>query len=106
MATISLVLRTLNPDWLLSADAGPLLGFATLSGQGFDVNQQQNSLEFGLDAGLRAGLRWRRFTLWADLRGESWLQRQRARVTGGDGAMALGRWDLAATLGLSASLYP
>jgi hypothetical protein len=106
MATVSLVLRTLNPDWLLSADAAPLLGFATLSGQGFDVNQQQNSLEFGLDAGLRAGLRWRRFILWADLRGESWLQRQRARVTGSDGAMALARWDLAATLGLSASLYP
>lgn len=105
MATVSLVCRTLNPDWLLSADAGPLLGFATLSGQGFDVNQQQNSLEFGLDAGLRAGLRWRRFTLWADLRGESWLQRQRARVTGGD-AIAMARWDLAATLGLSASLYP
>ena len=106
MATISLVWRTLNPTWLVSVDAGPALGFATLSGQGFDRDQQQNSLEFGLDAGLRGGWRWRRFTLWADLRGEAWLQRQRARLTGGDGATALARWDLAATLGLSASLYP
>jgi hypothetical protein len=106
MTAISLVWRTLNPNWLVSADAGPLLGFATLSGQGFAENQQQNSLEFGLDAGLRAGRRWRRFTLWADLRGESWLQRQRAVVTGAAAPLALAPWDLAATLGLSVSLFP
>ena len=106
MGTVLLVWRTLNPNWLVSADAGPLLGFATLSGQGFAQNQQQNSFEFGLDAGLRAGRRWRRFTLWVDLRGESWLERQRAMVTGSATTMTLSPWDLAVTLGLSVSLFP
>ena len=105
MAMVSLVWRTLNPNWLVSADIGPLLGFATLSGQDFAVNQQQNSFEFGLEAGLRAGRRWRRFTLWVDLRGESWRQRQRAVVTG-TAPLALDPWDLAATLGLSVSFFP
>jgi len=105
MATVSLVWRTLNPLWLASADIGPLLGFATLSGQDFAVNQQQNSFEFGLEAGLRAGRRWRRFTLWVDLRGDTWRQRQRAVVTGA-APLALAPWDLAATLGLSVSLLP
>jgi hypothetical protein len=105
MATISLVWRTLNPNWLVSADIGPLLGFATLSGQDFAVNQQQNSFEYGLDAGLRAGRRWRRFTPWVDLRAEAWRQQQRAVVTGA-APLALAPWDLAATLGLSVSLFP
>lgn len=60
----------------------------------------------GLDAGLRAGRRWRRFTLWADLRGASWLQRQRAVVTGSEARPTLVPWDLAATLGLSVSIFP
>jgi hypothetical protein len=106
MATVLLVWRTLNPLWLVSADIGPLLGFATLSGQEFPVNQQQNSFEYGLEAGLRAGRRWRRFTLWVDLRGDTWRQRQRAVVTGGTAPLALEPWDLAATLGLSVSLFP
>ena len=105
MATVSLVWRTLNPLWLVSADIGPLLGFATLSGQGFAVNQQQSSFEYGLEAGLRAGRRWRRFTLWVDLRGEAWRQQQRAVVTGA-APLTLEPWDLAATLGLSVSLFP
>jgi hypothetical protein len=106
MATLSLVWRTPNPNWLVSADAGPLLGFATLSGHDFAVNQEQNSFELGLDVGLRAGRRWRRFTLWADLRGEAWLQRQRAVVTGSTANLALTPWDVAATLGLSVGLFP
>jgi hypothetical protein len=103
---ISLVWRMLYPNWLLSADVGPLLGVATLSGQGFAENQQQNSFELGLDAGLRAGRRWRRFTLWVDLRGDSWLQHQRAMVTGSTKSMTLSSWDLAATLGLSLAVFP
>jgi len=106
MATVSLVWRTLNPSWLVSADIGPLLGFATLSGQGFAVNQEQSSFEYGLEAGLRAGRRWRRFTLWVDLRGEAWRRQQRAMVSGGTAPLALDPWDLAATLGLSVSLFP
>jgi hypothetical protein len=106
MASLSLVWRTLNPNWLLSADIGPVLGFATLSGQGFAVNQQDNSFEVGLDAGLRAGKRLRRYTMWADLRGEFWRQRQRATVTGSAATMALAPWDLVATLGLSVAIFP
>jgi hypothetical protein len=106
MATASLVWRTLNPSWLVSADIGPLLGVATLSGQEFPVNQKQNSFEYGLEAGLRAGRRWRRFTLWVDLRAEAWRQQQRAVVSGGAAPLTLAPWDLAATLGLSVSLFP
>jgi hypothetical protein len=106
MAAVSLVWRTLNPLWLVSADIGAVLGFATLSGQDFAVNQQQNSFEYGLEAGLRAGRRWRRFTLWVDLRGEAWRRQQRAVVSGGTAPLALDPWDLAATLGLSVSLFP
>ena len=106
MAAVSLVWRTLNPLWLVSADIGAVLGFATLSGQDFAVNQQQNSFEYGLEAGLRAGRRWRRFTLWVDLRGEAWRRQQRAMVSGGTAPLALDPWDLAATLGLSVSLFP
>jgi hypothetical protein len=106
MASISLVWRTLNPKWLLSSDIGPLLGFATLSGQGFAVNRQDNSFELGLDAGLRAGRRLRRFTMWADLRGDAWRQSQRATVTGSTATLALAPWDLVATLGLSVAIFP
>jgi hypothetical protein len=106
MAAVSLVWRTLNPLWLVSADIGAVLGFATLSGQDFAVNQQQNSFEYGLEAGLRAGRRWRRFTLWVDLRGEAWRRQQRAVVSGGTAPLALDPWDLAATLGLSVSRFP
>ena len=105
-AALSLVWRTLDPDWLLSADAGPLLGLATISGQNFPENQRQNSFEFGLDAGLRMGRRWQRFTLWADLRGSYWLLHQRAVVTGSAENLVLAPWDLAITLGLSISLTP
>jgi len=81
MATVSLGWRMLDPDWLVSADAGPLLGFATISGQGFVWIRKRTpwSSAWTLDC-VRAGVGGA--SPVADLRGESWLQHQRAKVTG------------------------
>ncbi len=99
--------RALDPSWLLSLDAGPTAGWATLAGSGFEPNRKPYSFEYGVVAGLRAGRNFGRWTVWAEWRTNLWAQVQRATATGdSSGAGAeLPRVDTAVALGLSAMLF-
>ena len=98
--------RLLDPAWLLSLDAGPAAGWATLVGNGFSPNHQQRSFEYGVEAGLRAGLKLGRWVAWAEWRTRMWANVQRATLDGDSTSAAeLHQVDTAVSLGLSAALF-
>jgi hypothetical protein len=102
-----LVWRSLAPAWRLSLDAGPVLGWSTVSGSGFPAaNQQQRVFEYGATAGLRVGRAWGRWTLWAETRAILWLQDEQAKVKGSDQAGDIPSVDATASLGMSLALFP
>jgi hypothetical protein len=106
-ASLGLCWRLRDPFWLLSLDAGPASGWATLAGSGFSLDRRQRAFEYGVAAGLRAGRRLGRWTVWAEWRTTLWAQVQRATVTGdpsGAGA-ELSQIDTAVALGLSVMLF-
>ena len=98
--------RVLDPAWLFSLDAGPVAGWATLAGRGFDVaNRTQRSFEYGVEAGVRAGRILGRFTPWVEWRTNLWAGVQRATLTGAASAAELPRVDTTVGLGLSVALF-
>lgn len=97
--------RALDPAWLLALDAGPVAGWATLTGSGFSANRQQRTFEYGAQAGLRAGRSFGRWTLWAEWRTNLWARLQRATVDGADSSAQLSQLDTAVGLGVSAMLF-
>jgi hypothetical protein len=97
--------RVLDPAWLLSFDAGPVAGWATLVGSGFSPNRKNRSFEYGVAAGLRAGRSFARFSVWAQWRTNLWAQIQRATVTGADVGEELPQADTTVSLGLSLMLF-
>jgi hypothetical protein len=98
--------RVLDPAWLFSLDAGPVAGWATLAGRGFDVaNRTQRSFEYGVEAGVRAGRILGRFTLWVEWRTNLWAGVKRATLTGAASAAELPRVDTTVGLGLSVALF-
>lgn len=98
-------LRSLGPRWRLSADAGPLLGWATLDGQGYAENRGQSALEYGVGAGLRAERVWGRFALWLEARTTVWSERQTAMLTGSSQSAALPIADMMFNIGGSATYF-
>jgi hypothetical protein len=104
-AALGVCWHMLDPFWLLSIDAGPVAGWATLAGSGFSPNDQNSSFDYGFAAGLRAGRSFGRWTLWAEWRTNLWAQVQRATVTGADFARELPQLDAAVSLGLSAMFF-
>ncbi len=98
-------LRSLGPRWRLSADAGPLLGWATLDGQGYAENRGQSALEYGAGAGLRAERVWGRFALWLEARTTVWSERQTAMLTGSSQSAALPIADVMFSVGGSATYF-
>ena len=106
-AALGVCWRVLDPSWLLSLDAGPTAGWATLAGSGFEPDRQPHSFEYGVAAGLRAGRSFGRWTVWAEWRTNLWAQVQRATATGdSSGAGAeLPQGDTSVGLGLSAMLF-
>ena len=103
LATLGVAWRMPDRAKLLSIDLGPTLGFATLAGQDFLVNERQRSLEYGVEVGLRLGWRWRWLAVFADARNDLWLRQQRASVDGRQATSTLDPWDL--TIGLGALVY-
>jgi hypothetical protein len=100
------LLRTRHPVWPLSLDAGLVLGWATLAGNGFDPNRQQRSFEYGASTAVRLARSQGRWFLWTEVRLYAWAQGQRARVTGDQATSAdLPRMDATASLGFSAPLF-
>jgi len=104
-AALGVCWRVLDPAWLLSLDAGPVAGWATLAGSGFSANRKQRSFEYGAQAGLRAGRTFGRWTLWAEWRTNLWARLQRVTVDGADSRAQLPQVDTAVSLGLSLMLF-
>jgi hypothetical protein len=107
-ATLGLGWRWLDPDWLLSLDAGPVVGWATLAGSGFSSSRQQRSFEYGAVAGLRAGRKLGRWSLWVETRSTLWAMVKQARVTVSNSTLAkdLPGLDMTASLGISMAFFP
>lgn len=97
--------RTLGP-WPLSFDAGPVLGWAALSGTGFFPNRQERVFEYGAMAGLRLGHTWGRWTVWAEGRAIMWFLEEKATANGGADSRDLPPIDATASLGVSLALFP
>lgn len=93
--------------FLLSGDAGPAAGYTIAWGQGYDTDQTDQSLTYGVTAGVRVGLPWRNLGLWTDVRMFKWLYGQSVQIDSNDGAATekvwLPTWDVHWALGMS---YP
>jgi hypothetical protein len=105
-AALCLAWRLVNPRWLVSLDAGPLAGWATLAGQGFAPSRQKRSFEYGGTTGLRLGRKIGRWAFWAEARMAMWVQGYRAQLTGSSAARDLPIFDATASLGASVALLP
>jgi hypothetical protein len=102
MVEAGLVLQGSTGAWVGSVDVGPTVGWVTLQGTGFDDNQNSNSIEYGVQGGIRAGRRLGRWVLWAETRGNAWLRGQRALLTNPATAQAeIPRTDVSLSLGSS-----
>jgi hypothetical protein len=104
-AALGVCWQVLDPAWLLAFDAGPVVGWATLAGAGFQSNRRQSVFDYGAAAGLRAGRRFGRWNAWAEWRTTVWAQSQRATLTGASSGADLPRVDTAVSLGLSVALF-
>jgi hypothetical protein len=94
--------------WRFAVDAGPILGWATLVGQGnarWD-GRQQRVFEYGGGVGIRAERRWGRFGLWLEWRTHAWAENQKAVLDTSQSSATLSRFDMMASLGASARVYP
>jgi hypothetical protein len=101
---VSLMIRSRHPAWLLAADMGPMVGWASMAGNHYTIDRQRRSFEYGATAGLRAGRTLGRVALWAELRAQVWGRGQQARV-GGAGNADLPLADIAACLGVSVRIF-
>lgn len=99
MLALGLVLHGSVGAWVGSLDLGPTLGWVTLEGSGFQENQESQSLEYGVDGGVRGGLRLGRWTLWVEGRGHGWLRGQRALQTYPDSKATMRKTDVSASAG-------
>jgi hypothetical protein len=109
-AGAGLLWRLLATSWLLSLDAGPVAGWATLAGQGYTPDRKQTTFEYGIAGGVRAGRRLGRWSVWAEWRMNLWAQGQRARLTSAEGPVDsvsedLSQVDMTVILGMSVLLF-
>jgi len=96
---LGLVLRTAGPRWRFSVDAGPVLGWATLGGQGYDENRTASPFEYGLGGALRVERAVGRFAIWVEWRTNVWPRSQEAMLTGSSASVTLSGFDMMANLG-------
>lgn len=104
---VGLVVRTLHPRWRLSLDAGPLLGFPTLTGVRLANSRSSRSFQYGGGAGLRLTRWFGRFAVWAEARTTAWINVVEARATSATRteSTTLPQLDVHAGLGLAARLF-
>ena len=88
-------------SWQGSADAGVLLGWLTASGGGFAPDSRQDTFEYGVGAGLRAGRKFGAWALWLECRTNFWAEQQRAVLSDSPSNAVLPRLDILVTLGAS-----
>jgi len=113
-ASAGVVLRSLSPAWPVAIDVGACAGWATLQGQGYSAGDlRQRSFEYGLVAAGRAGRKFGRWTLWAEIRTNVWMRSQRALLESApgqgarqlEGQVELRPFDVATSAGVSVSLF-
>jgi len=97
--------RALDPFWLLALDAGPVAGWATLTGSGYAADRRQHPFEYGVAAGVRVGRKFGPLALWSEWRSEVWAKGQRATLSPTSANAALPRLDTAVSLGMSVVLH-
>jgi hypothetical protein len=100
-----LVVRSLGPRWHFSVDAGPLVGWASLAGQGYSPSRTETVFEYGLAGGLRAERVLGRVAVWLELRANVWARAQKAVLTGSASSDDLPRVDTLASLGVSVTNF-
>jgi hypothetical protein len=104
-ANLALRGRVLTKGLQLSADAGIAAGHTMVWGRDYDRNRTEHSLTYGLVAGVRGGIPWRRMMVWADVRGTRWLYEQSVQIDSDADAVSdkvvLPSWDAQFTLGAS-----
>jgi hypothetical protein len=101
----TVVARTVHPIWSLSLDAGPALGWATLTGRNFSQNRTQRSFEYGAVAALRLARALGRWSVWVEGRAYGWARGQRASLAGETSHADLPWLDATASVGLSVPLF-
>ncbi len=99
-ATVSLLGRLVVRRFILSADAGAALAYTSAQGSGYEQNQADESLTYGLGAGLRGGVPWGRVRIWIDGRLFKWLYGQSVEVEGAAETSDLPSWDLQWAIGV------
>jgi hypothetical protein len=104
-ATAGIMLRSLGPAWRFSVDAGPVFGWATLSGDGYTEDNTQSVFEYGAGTGLRIERTIGRLSLWLDWRTDFWPMSQQAVLTGPTSRAKLSNFDMMASLGVSMMLF-
>ncbi len=97
--------RSLTPSWLLSLDAGASAGWVDLRGNGYAEDLPSRSFDYGLVAAARAGKRFSRWTVWAEVRGRVWLRVQRASLAGASDSVDLPATDVMTAVGASVVLF-
>jgi hypothetical protein len=85
---------------ILSADAGAALAYTSAQGSGYEQDQADASLTYGLGAGLRAAVPWGRVRIWTDGRVLRWLYGQTVEVEGVASTSSLPDWDLQWAIGV------
>jgi hypothetical protein len=107
-AAAGVMLRSRGAAWHFAVDAGPVLGWATLTGHGrgnWD-DREQRAFEYGAGLGLRIERAFGRIGLWLEWRTNLWRERQQADITDSDAHATLPNFDMMASLGGSVTVLP
>jgi hypothetical protein len=104
-ASLALEGRLATRRYVLSGDGGLAAAYTLAWGEGYTANQTDQSVTWGLAAGLRAGIPWGRVRIWTDLRIFRWLYEQSVQVDSNDNdgtaKLPLPGWDVHVALGAS-----
>jgi hypothetical protein len=91
-----------------AADAGLAGGCTTAWGEGYSSNATDSSFIWGPVAGLRVGLPWGRFRIWADWRVRWWVKGDSVQIDSPSVAWIestnLPSWEWQASLGMGYQL--
>jgi hypothetical protein len=96
-----------SAPWVVDLHAEAVAGWLVASGQGFDKDLHDGSLDPGLGAGLRMLVKTTgRVVPWLEVSTTGWLRRQTAYSTPAVASVALPRFEALVALGLSYASRP
>jgi hypothetical protein len=98
-AFVGLGWRSLGPRWRFAADAGPVLGWATVAGQGFTPSKAKRAFEYGAGGAIRAQRHVGAWAIWVEWQTTAWVENQQAFLTGSPNRADLPRFDMMLSLG-------